>query len=139
MNQKFKVFSHTADVGLAVRGKTLPKLFENAALGMISLLFDSKKIKPKEAAPIAVRSVSWESLLVDWLDEVLFQITVKHWGFCQFKVERLKPFELKAAGFGEKLDRKEKTLAREIKAVTYHDLKIKKGKSGYSARIVLDI
>ena len=126
-------------MGLAVRGKTFAKLFENAAQGMVSLLYDPKKISTSKSAPIAVRAESWESLLVCWLNEVLFRIAVKGLRFKRFKVTGLQPFKLKAQGFGKKSGRKEKNLAREIKAATYYNLKIKKEKSGYFVRIVLDI
>lgn len=135
----YKVFSHTADVGLAICGKSLADLFENAAQGMMSLLTNPEKFDSRKEIHFHLRSKSWESLLVDWLHEILYEFTVKRTGFSRFKIGKIEPFSLNAVGYGETIDSDRHSVLREIKAVTYHDLKIRKRNRRYSTRIILDI
>ena len=45
---KFKPLDHPSDIGIIVFGNNLKDIFENAALGMFSLISDLKQIEPKE-------------------------------------------------------------------------------------------
>ena len=135
----YEIFPHTADVGLSVHAKTLPELFEQAALGMTSLLTELEKIEPREEVSFKLKASSPETLLVDWLHEVLYQLTIKKRALGRFRVEMLKDFYLKAKASGELLQPDRHSVFREIKAVTRHALKIEFGERGYSVRIVFDI
>jgi SHS2 domain-containing protein len=117
----------------------MPRLFINAALGMLSLVTDLKNLGEKKKARISVRSDSWESLLVDWLNEILYRFTVRKTGFSKFEINKLLPFRIEAVGYGEEMDLNRHEVFREIKSVTYCDLKIKKLKGGYTVKIIFDI
>lgn len=106
---------------------------------MLALLTHSEKFNSKSKVCFVLSSRDWESLLVDWLHEILYYFTVKKMGFSRFRIERIGPFFLKASGYGEKIDLKRHQILREVKAVTYHNLRIKKAKGCYSTRIIFDI
>ena len=135
----FEVFPHTADVGLSVHGKTLPALFENAALGMMTLLSQPGKFRPLTRIPFDLKANSRETLLVDWLHEILYYFSVKHVGFSGFSVQMTGDFSLRAEAWGEKIDPARHPVLREIKAVTYHDLKIEFTEHDYRVKIIFDI
>ena len=82
MEPDYRIISHTADIGLAVRGKTLSALFENAALGMTSLLAEPGSFQPSLKATFNLTANTPEMLLVDWP-------FYRHWapaGFGEFLV-----------------------------------------------------
>jgi len=139
MKKGYRVFSHTADIGLHIRGRTMEALFKNAARGMTSLITEQEKFAPRKKATLSVHSDTWESLLVDWLGEILYYFTVKRMGFCTLKIKKINAFSIDAIGYGEEIRLDHHPVFREIKAVTYHDLKIKKTKGGYSTKIIFDI
>lgn len=135
----YQVLPHTADVGLELFGKSRAELFENAAEGMTALLTDAGKVKTQKKISVRLWAHSWEELLVGWLNEILYWFTVKQMAFKKFKVQCSVPFTLRAFLWGEKLQRGKHPVFREIKAVTYHNLKIKKRNGNYSGKILFDI
>ncbi len=137
----YDFFEHTADVGAVVRGATLPRLFENAAHAMFDLICDRRTVRPRRAVRIVVRGASLEDLLVRWLSELLFRLETQGILFTAFAVERVDRSMLRARGVarGEKIDRARHALRREIKAVTYHQIKLIRGRSAWRVRIVFDV
>lgn len=138
MPDPYKIFPHTADVGLKISGKSRNEIFENAALGLTYLLTDPKKLHATKTISFSLQAGSWEELLVSWLNEILFFFTVKKISFLSFRVRSAEPFSLNASARGEKLTKKHPVF-KEIKAVTYHNLKITRRNKIYSARLILDI
>lgn len=126
-------------MGLALFGKTRAEMFENAAQGMTELLTDTALLKAKEKISLKLEAQNWESLLVDWLNEILYYFTVKRFGFKRFKVDCSVPFLMKAQLWGEQLTAGKHPVFREIKAVTYHNLKINKREGNYFTKILFDI
>ncbi len=137
----YEFFEHTADAGAVVRGVTLPRLFENASKAMFDLICDRRTVRPRRAVRIAVRGASLEDLLVRWLSELLFRLDTEGMLFTSFAVERVDRTLLRARGTarGETIDRTRHALRREIKAVTYHQIRLTRGRSAWRVRIVFDI
>jgi len=138
---KFEFIEHTADLGLRVRGKTSEDLFRNYALILFSLLTDyqSKKIISRK---ITLQAQDLAELLVDWLNELLSIFFAD--GFlpseCNLKISddkggRILQAEIK----GEKIDFRSIELKREIKAATYHDLKVEETDKGYAGEVIFDV
>ncbi len=139
--QGYEYFEHTADVGAVVRGVTLPRLFENASKAMFDLICNRRAVRPRRTVRIAVRGSSLEDLLVRWLSELLFRLETEDMLFTSFAVERVDRTLLRARGTarGETIDRARHALGREIKAVTYHQIRLVRGRSAWRVRIVFDI
>jgi len=57
----------------------------------------------------------------------------------EFNIEEISKKGLKAKVRGEKLDLSRHTLKTEIKAVTYHQLEVKKTAKGWEAQIIFDV
>ena len=135
--KKFEVINHTADVGIIAYGETISGLFENAAVGMFSLISDSKKIKAKTLISISSDASNTEELLISFLNEVLFYYSTKKLLFKKFDVLKISETHIDANIFGEQLaDHK---ILHDIKAATYHNLKIEKTVGGYKTQIILDV
>ena len=137
----YEFFEHTADVGAVVRGVTLPRLFENASKAMCDVICDRRAVRPRRAVRILVRGSSLEDLLVRWLSELLFRLETEGMLFTSFAVERVDRAQLLARGTarGETLDRARHALRREVKAVTYHQIRLVRGRSAWRVRIVFDV
>lgn len=135
--KKFEIINHTADVGIIAYGKTLEKLFENTALGMFSLITPVGKIKEKVLISIAADAVGYEELLVNFLNELQYYYSVKKMFFKRFEVLTLTKNHLDANVSGEKISGHE--IIHDIKAATYHNLKIEKTATGFQIRIIFDV
>lgn len=135
----YSTFPHTADLGVEVFGADLPALFEHSAIALFDLMTDTRKIKEQEAVEFSVRAVDRELLLREWLGELLYYSISRHFLFKSFWIKQLTERELKATAIGEAFDPQIHDLKREIKSVTYHELKIIQGDNSWKARFVLDI
>lgn len=141
MARGYEFFEHTADVGALVRGRTLARLFENASRALFDLICDRRTVRPRRRVRLAVQGSGLEDLLVRWLSELLYRHETEGLLFSAFRVERVDRATLRARGvaLGEPLDRSRHALGSEVKAVTYHQMRIVRGRSAWSVRIVFDI
>ena len=137
--KRYEQFPHTADIGVRVFGKDLKELFSNAAFAMFDILADLEGLKCDVGQDIKVRADDYEGLLIAWLDELLYNFYTKQLIFCDFRIDELTPEDLKGKAFGRPLGANRNRLKTEIKAATYHDLKITKSDSGYSVEIIFDV
>ena len=141
---RYEIIPHTADIGLRVFGRDVKELFSNAAGGMFSLVIgEQSEFFPREETKIKVSGLSAEELLVSWLSELLYKLTEERWLGIEFEIsslgERESKFFLTAAVKGQTIDYNKIPFKREIKAVTYHNLVIKKTGDGYSTEIIFDV
>jgi SHS2 domain-containing protein len=139
MNKAFEILDHTADVGIIAYGADIEELFSNAALALFSLITEPESIEEKLHLDLEVRSEDRDSLLVEWLNELIYLFDVNHILFNRFDIKSLTNNELKAICYGEDFDPMKHKIKIGVKAATYHMLKIDKGGDGYKAQIILDI
>ena len=127
MNTAYVEIEHTADWAIRVYGTTLPELFVNAATGMYSLMADASSVASLVEREIAVKGVDAEALLVNWLNELLYHTEMDGEIFCEFCIQSFEQTRLRAvvkAGRGG-------ALKKQIKAVTFHNLRITPADGGY--------
>jgi SHS2 domain-containing protein len=124
MGKSFEIFDHTADTGIIAYGKHLKHAFENAALGMFSLITDLEGIENDRTRKIDINAPDRESLLVSWLNELIYLFDVENLIFSKFDIISLDDKALSAIVHGEKVDRSRHEIRTGIKAATYHMLKI---------------
>lgn len=137
--KSFEVIEHTADTGIRAFGKDVKEAFENAALGMFSLVADLDKVEEREEHEVEVQADNREDLLVEWLNELLYLLEVKRLLLRSFKVMEIDDHHLKAKVFGEEIDEKKHELGVDIKAVTYHMLKVGKTDDTWEAQVIFDV
>jgi SHS2 domain-containing protein len=135
MQPAFEELEHTADWALRVRGKNLTDLFRNAALGMLSLLDIEPVPGNSESRFFELKSEDTETLLVSWLEELLYPLEVEHAAVVDFQVEVLEKAQLKATIELKRIA----SIKKEIKAVTFNELDIRTVDSGYETIIVFDV
>lgn len=139
MERDFEVIAHTADIGIIAYGADMKQAFANAARGLFSLITDLRMVKEKEHRIIEVNAPDREALLVNWLNELIYLFEAKRMLFNRFEINSLTDTELTATGYGEKLKLNRHHLKREVKAATYHMLKISEEAGSWEVRVIFDI
>ncbi len=139
MKQAFEILDHTADIGIIAYGADVKELFSNAALALYSLITELESIQEKLHLDLEVRSEDRDSLLVDWLNELIYCFDSKHVLFKRFDIESLTHSALRATCYGEDFDPNKHEIKIGVKAATYHMLRLDTDESGYRAQIILDI
>ncbi len=134
MNYEF--FDHTADAKFRAYGETLEEAFSNAALAMMSLMFDpSPGVVEKK---IEIEGNDQKSILYNFLEELLFLIDTE--GFITVKVKDLLFTKggCIATLSGRIMDKKTHQHG-EVKAVTYNSMEIGKDKGKVYVQVVVDM
>jgi SHS2 domain-containing protein len=138
---KFKYFDHTADVMFEGYGKTIEEAFTNSALAMFNIITDVDKVKKAKSFDIHVKADTYEKLLFDFFDELLFYLDTEHILFSKFEKMNIEKngrhFELYCLASGDLAEKYERH--GDIKAPTYNEMSIKEDKKGWVIRAVVDI
>lgn len=135
----YELFEHTADLGLRVRASDLNTLFEEAAACLFSaVLEDITSVQPRLQVTVEVSDTDREFLLFDWLRDLLMRCDADRVVFGKFKVD-VRDDGLTGTAWGEPLDPARHLLAHEVKAITYHELKVEKTPDGWLAEVIVDI
>lgn len=133
---RFEEVEHTADRALRIFGRDLVELFVNAAAGMNSLMGacvgDDADTVTKH---IELEAVDAEALLVAWLSELAFWAETESLIFVRFDFTELTSTRLRAAIHGAPVP----ALEKHVKAVTFHNLAIRKGPEGLVVTVVFDV
>ncbi len=135
----YETFEHTADLGLRVKAGDLPTLFAEAGRGLTSIIVANlDQVQPVRAVNIALPSALLDELLFDWLNEILYAFESEHLLLAKFEVS-IDDAGLKAVARGEPADESRHRLEHEIKAITYHGLKVEQTPDGFLAEVIVDI
>ena len=135
----FETFDHTADLGLRVRAKDLDSLFREAAQALITVLLDNPaSIEPRVKLEFRMEADDLAYLLFDWLREILYRFDGESVLLGRFDVQ-VAGTTLTATAWGEPLDRNRHVLAHEVKAITYHGLRVEQTTDGWLAEVIVDI
>lgn len=129
---------HTADIGIAVWGDSKEELFVAAGLGLCGLMYDIEAVIPDESREIKAAGYDDESLLIAWLDELIYIFEVGRFMFHGLVVNQLDERNLVASGNGQHFDPGKHSGLREVKAATLHMLKIIKNNK-WHAQVIFDV
>ena len=142
MASQHKFIDHTADIAVEITADSFEELILESLIAFNESVLGSVDNNSEEELEIDLQDSSREGLLVSFLNEINYLLTVKRWLsksiyeivlknkknnyklFCKIKVSKLK----------DDIDLKE-----EIKSVTYHQMEIKEENGKFFTRIVFDI
>lgn len=135
----YEYFEVAADVGVHAWGPSLEECFRQCALGVFNLIVPLEAVAPAESRESAAQGDTAESLLVSWINELLFLHDVE--GFALADVERLRRegSRLHADLRGEPVDPARHPRGILVKAATFHQLAIDQAADRVTARLVLDV
>ena len=131
----FQEIDHTADWAYCIWGQSLEELFIQAALGLYALAGVQLASSPRIVRELQLKGVDSESLLVAWLNELLYLHEDEGLGFDQFEILQLNRETLHVRISGAPVE----NWLKVIKAVTYHNLSIQTTAAGLEATLVLDV
>jgi protein archease len=135
----YETFDHTADLGLRVRAPDLDTLFAEAAEALFSVLVDDPgTVAESRTLELDIVGDDREFLLFDWLRTLLYHFDAEHLLFRRFEVH-VRPDGLHATVRGEPVDRSRHELGHEVKAITYHGLRVEQTPDGWLAEVIVDI
>jgi len=138
MTKEFEVLDHTADVGIIAYGADLRQAFANAAKGLFSLITELGDVDEALHRDIELTAGDEESLLVAWLNELVYRFDTEGVLFKRFEIIELNNTHLKARGYGEKVNSAKHKLKIGVKAATYHMLEVEKN-NGCRVQVLFDI
>jgi len=137
--KKYEFIEHTADLGFKAYGATLEELFVHAAEAFFEALVAPESVEERKERSIKVGAEALDNLMVSWLGELLYLYDTERLVFKRFQVKRIKDNQLEAIARGEVLDPARHEIKTGIKAVTYHQLYVKKSAGGWEAQVIFDI
>ncbi len=140
--KRYEFIEHTADVAVKAYGGSLKELFTSSALAMLSVQVLKKKNRPDPVLKeifIKKEEEELEDLLKSWLDELLFYFSSQRLILHRIKALVVKDHSLEAKVLLEAFDKDFFDSVNEIKAVTYHELKVERIRNRWQAHIIFDV
>ena len=164
----FEFLDHPADVGFRARGRTLEELFANAARALCNYGWEQKNVRGARRVTVRIRAATLEDLLFSWLSELVFLTDAEKWVFGTFAVRRIRRrragpptavgnlatetqstrrkesgdggvWDAEATASGARFDASRHRARTYIKAVTYHQLAVRRTPAGWDATVYLDV
>jgi SHS2 domain-containing protein len=138
MNRQFTEFDHSGDIGIEARGKSLEDVLVHMTYGLFSLMHRGSVGEEIERR-VRIQSNSSEELLVDWLSEVLSLSAVHGELYGTVTAEKMGEHFIEGILRGERLNPARHELRFEVKAATYHGLRLDKRGDEWVARVIFDL
>ena len=136
----YRIIDHPADFGLQVTAADLPALFAEAVHALFDVLVEVRiPAAATVSFPLEVVGDDWPDLMVNWLREVLYQWTGEERLIRSVEILSISEYALPARLFYEPYDPDRHAVLEEIKAVTYHQIRVAPSPAGWEARVVFDI
>jgi SHS2 domain-containing protein len=140
----YAFIDHTADVAADLTGRTVEEIFASAAQALTDTLTELDRVRPVVTQAVTLEAGSVETLLVDWLNELLYRFEVQNMLFAEATVTVAHSphdgrWTLGATVAGELFDPTRHPSRVLVKGATYHGLAITETDGEWRARIVLDI
>lgn len=135
----FEIIEHTADIGIRVKSLTLAGLFKSAGLAITEISTEKQKTQYPEKHKIVItqKADNVEELFVNWLNELLSVSAVESLVFENIQINQINENSVDAVAIGS--DIRNYKINTEIKAATYHQLKVKKTGRIWQAEVIFDV
>ena len=133
-----RFLDHTSEITLHVGAADWPGLLAEAGRGLAVLLLRGAAPAPgsdNDWRPLEVSSHDRESLLVDWLNEIIFVAETGLWIPVEIEIEDVSEIHLKARARGVAVEEPPSL----VKAATFHDLHVRDLPDGLDAEVILDV
>ncbi len=142
-HEGYRFLEHTTDALIEAWGPTLERAFVAAANGLFETMINAQNVEPKTEEHISASGHDESELLYNWLEELLLRFELRAMVYSEFKIDPISrspsSLELVAKANGEKYDRAKHGAKTEIKAVTYHLMKIERDPGEVRVRFLLDL
>src|SRR3990172_8224139 len=136
---RYRVFDHTADLGIQVFGRTVEELFINGANVLFYLIADLDQVQLTEERIITAAGTDRNELWVNYLRECLHVFNGEQLLMLDCVILSLDKSNVTARLRGEILNHNRQQIKQEIKAVTYYQASVRKTKRGWIGKVVCDV
>jgi tRNA nucleotidyltransferase (CCA-adding enzyme) len=132
-------FEHGADIGIRGIAPTLEQAFEQTAVAMTAVITNPDQVSASKAVSIRCEAPDNELLLLDWINELVYEMAVQGLLFKLYQVA-INDGKLSAIAFGEAVDRQKHEPAVEIKGATFTELRVYQQPNGtWVAQCIVDV
>ena len=142
-DEGYRFLEHTTDALVEAWGPTLERAFASAAKGLFETMINTKKVDLKTDEQVSSSGHDELELLYNWLEELLLRFEIRTMVYSQFEIEPISRFydtlKLRAIARGERYDGAKHEAKTEIKAVTYHLMKVERDPDQVRVRFLLDL
>lgn len=133
---------HTADLGIEATADSLEELFAECLKAQTDCLTRLDLVEENDSRKFSLVAPELPDLLVDFLTEAIYLYETEGLVLSGAKVE-MSPtdagWSLSAEVVGERFDLARHGLKTLLKAVTYHQLCVRRSGDGWVARVIFDI
>ena len=135
-----KIFEHTADAGIEVKGKNLSEAFDEVSLAFTEIITGGNLPDLKSFHTINLEGVNLDNLLIRYISHLIFLFDTENFivGSTNIEISMDKDNKLSGKIYGEKYDEKKHGYGVEIKAVSYHMLNVSEGPPS-KIKLILDL
>lgn len=123
MAARWEHFDHDADIGIRGIAPTMAQAFEQAAIALTAVVTDPERVMPSETLSIHCQASDPELLFLDWISELIFQMSTRGLIFSRYQVA-IDDNKLTAIVTGEKVNVTRHQPAVEIKGATFTELRV---------------
>jgi SHS2 domain-containing protein len=135
----YRLIDHTADFGIEVFGTDLADLFVQAGLALFDLITNLKDVQAQETVQLAVQGEDLADLMVNWLRELLYLWNGNERLVKTIRIRSVDETAVSADIGLETYQPGRHQIQHEIKAVTYHQIRVEPIPSGYAAAVIFDV
>ena len=139
MDEGFRTFDHTGDLGLEVWAGTPERLFARAVLAVLAQVAEGAGHEAEVEVRFAREAPDARDLLVDLCNTALLEAEVRDAIWTDARIAFEGPLRLEAVLSGPRRDPRRQVFLREIKAVSHHDLDLDLTPGRCRCRLVLDV
>ena len=139
MAKQWTTYDHPSDLGLSANADSLGELFEALGEGLAEQICPIRLVRSRRRRNIRVQAETPEELLVEFLARLHRLFTLEKFLLSRVRVKRMDERELQAELSGEAFDPGRHELGPEIKAVTYHNLKVARAGERWVGQVLLDL
>jgi SHS2 domain-containing protein len=140
--KNYRVFDHTADLGIEILGQTQADLFSHAAMALSDLLVeevDARKTASTETRTLVIDGADSPDLFVNFLREILYLFNGEGLVLTSCRIAQIDAGRLTADIRCCRYDARKHRVKKEIKAVTYHQAAVVKTAKGWQGRVIFDV
>ncbi len=139
MTPRWEHFEHGADIGIRGIASSPGEAFAQTAVALTAVITNPELVSPEQCVDITCEAPDLELLLLDWINDLIYQMAVRRMLFGRYQVV-IEKNRLQAQAFGETIDRKKHQPGVEIKGATFTELRVYRN-SGHLwiAQCVVDV
>jgi SHS2 domain-containing protein len=138
----FEELDHTADLAMRVRGKDIPSLLANAASGMMRLMTgplpEGIVDQASDERILIATAPALDELLRQWLSELIYLVATERVMPFEFVILEAEEHRIEVRVRSAVLTDEIANNTSEIKAVTWHGLRVECSEDGFVAEVIFD-